>query len=88
MIEKAARVLCWKNGMDPDTSLGGDGENFLWMEYVDEVRAVIECLEWPSDAMVEIGALAINKALAEGFAIQDAVEHAYRRMLKVAAEDD
>lgn len=62
LVEKAARLLCWKNGQDPDMTLGGDGQNFLWMEYEDEARAVValvgeECAkvaarkegEWHSD---------------------------------------
>jgi len=39
--EKVARQLCFKNGMDPDLSLGGDGVNFLWMEYEEQARAAI-----------------------------------------------
>jgi len=41
LVEKVARALCWKNGMNPDLSLGGDKQNWLWMEYVDEAKAVI-----------------------------------------------
>jgi hypothetical protein len=41
LTEKIARTLCWKNGMDPDLSLGGDKQNFLWMEYEDQANAVI-----------------------------------------------
>jgi hypothetical protein len=41
LVEKVARALCWKNGdgMNPDLSLGGDKQNWLW--YVDEAKAVI-----------------------------------------------
>jgi hypothetical protein len=42
LVEKVARALCWKNGMNPDLSLGGDKQNWLWMEYVDEADAVIK----------------------------------------------
>ena len=42
IIERVARVLCFKNGMDPNLSLGGDHENFLWMEYESQSRAAIE----------------------------------------------
>ena len=31
--EKVARALCWANGQDPDLSLSGDEENYLWMVY-------------------------------------------------------
>lgn len=41
-IEQVARALCWKNGMDPDTTLGGDGVNFLWHEYIEPAKAAIE----------------------------------------------
>jgi hypothetical protein len=39
--EKVARALCWKNGMNPDLTLGGDGQNFLWHEYTGEADAAI-----------------------------------------------
>lgn len=42
MVELVARRLCWKNGMDPDLTLGGDGQNFLWHEYTDQAVAAIE----------------------------------------------
>ena len=41
LIEKVARMLCWKHGSDPDMSLGGDKQNFLWMEWEDEAEAAI-----------------------------------------------
>ena len=41
MVEKVARAICWKNGMDPDKTLGDDGQNFLWMEYEDQAKAAI-----------------------------------------------
>jgi len=45
--ERVARVLCWKNGMDPDLTLGGDGENFLWHEYASDASAAIAAVyEW------------------------------------------
>ncbi len=51
MIERVARTICWKNGMNPDLTLGGDGQNFLWEEYEGQARAVIEAMREPSDAM-------------------------------------
>ena len=42
LIEAVARRLCWANGMNPDLTLGGDGENFLWHEYTDEAEYAIE----------------------------------------------
>lgn len=41
IVEKVARAICWKNGMDPNLTLGGDGENFLWMEYESQAEAAI-----------------------------------------------
>jgi len=55
MVERVARVLCWKNGMNPDLTLGGDGENFLWHEYEDEARAAIEAMREPTQGMIEAG---------------------------------
>ena len=44
MVERVARAICWKNGMNPDLTLGGDGENFLWHEYESQARAAIEAM--------------------------------------------
>ena len=41
LVEQVARALCWKNGMNPDLSLGGDKQNWLWMEYISEAQAAI-----------------------------------------------
>lgn len=42
LIEKVARALCWKSGNNPDLTLGGDGENFLWMEYENKATVAID----------------------------------------------
>lgn len=42
--EKIARALCWSNGCDPDVTLGGDGVNFLWMEYEHQAEAVMDVI--------------------------------------------
>jgi len=42
LVERMARMLCWKNGMDPNLTLGGDGVNFLWHEYERDATGVIE----------------------------------------------
>lgn len=34
-IEAMARLLCELNEMNPDSSLGGDGQNFLWQEIAE-----------------------------------------------------
>lgn len=52
MVERVARAICWKNGMNPDLTLGGDGVNFLWHEYEGQARAAIEAMREPSGKMV------------------------------------
>lgn len=44
MIEKVAKAICWKNGMNPDMTLGGDGVNFLWHEYEEQAKAAIDAM--------------------------------------------
>jgi hypothetical protein len=43
--EAIARVLCFTHGADPDSSLGGDGQNFLWHEWLLEARAAISAMD-------------------------------------------
>ena len=45
LVEKVARSLCWKAGMNPDLTLGGDGQNFLWHEYVEAARTAIKAID-------------------------------------------
>ena len=40
--EAVARALCWANGMNPDLSLGGDQQNWLWHEYVYPARVAMQ----------------------------------------------
>lgn len=52
-LERAARALCEIDDVDPDSSLGGDGQNFLWMEYANvHVRAVLQAIREPSAGMM------------------------------------
>lgn len=44
LTEKVSRALCWSNGMDPDTSLGGDKQNWLWMEYEHQAEEAIKAV--------------------------------------------
>jgi len=60
MVERVARAICWKNGMDPDLTLGGDGQNFLWHEYTGQAIAAIEAMREPDDAMKDAGMDAID----------------------------
>lgn len=53
MVERVARALCWANGMDPDLTLGGDGQNYLWMEYEHPARAAIAAMREPTTAMMQ-----------------------------------
>jgi len=55
MIERVARALCWNNGMNPDLTLGGDDENFLWHEYVSGTRAAIAAMREPTEIMILAG---------------------------------
>lgn len=55
MVDRVARAICWKNGMNPDLTLGGDGVNFLWHEYVAQAEAAIEAMREPSEKMVSVG---------------------------------
>lgn len=51
-IERAARELCLRGDVDPDSSLGGDGQNFLWMEYAElKVKPVLLAMWEPSEVM-------------------------------------
>lgn len=55
-IERAARELCRRDDVDPDSSLGGDGQNFLWMEYAElKVKPVLRAIREPSEAMIQTG---------------------------------
>ncbi|WEK50351.1 MAG: hypothetical protein P0Y66_22360 [Candidatus Kaistia colombiensis] len=65
MIERVAKAICWKHGMNPDVSLGGDGQNFLWMEYEPAARAAIEAMREPSEGMFQ-GALAAHVSFLVG----------------------
>lgn len=35
LVEQIARLICEWNDDNPDASLGGDGQNFLWMEVAE-----------------------------------------------------
>ena len=54
-VEEVARALCWANGQDPDLSLGGDKQNWLWMEYEHQAKRAIAAMREPSDWMVRHG---------------------------------
>lgn len=45
MLEMVARALCWNNGMNPDLTLGGDGQNFLWHEYESQAQAAFDVIQ-------------------------------------------
>ncbi len=53
-VERAARLLCKLDMLDPDSSLSGDGQNFLWMEYAEtKVKPIFRAIREPSDQMVD-----------------------------------
>ncbi len=41
-VEALARQLCLFDGGKPNTTLGGDKENFLWHEYKRQANGVIQ----------------------------------------------
>lgn len=67
LLERIARAICWKNGMNPDLTLGGDGQNFLWMEYEGQAFAAVE-------AMMDVSYETVNA----GMATLQGVDHGYR----------
>lgn len=64
-LREIARKSCELRGANPDASLGGDGQNFLWMEALEvEVKPTLAALEAlgftvvpkePTEAMLEAG---------------------------------
>ena len=48
-IERVARALCLEDDANPDMTLGGDGENFWWHEYVTKAEAAIEAMDETPD---------------------------------------
>ena len=69
MIEKVARAICWKNGMNPDLTLGGDGQNFLWMEYEAQAEAAIAAMRIPTGKMIFHGEKELERV--EGYNLSD-----------------
>ena len=66
LVEKVARTLCWKNGMNPDLTLGGDGQNFLWHEYIDPAKAAIkDVIEEVGSVCTCVACAAVVRALGE-----------------------
>lgn len=47
-LERAARALCELAGNPPGATMGGKP---LWMDYLPEVRAVVEAIREPSEDM-------------------------------------
>lgn len=45
-------MLCLIDDVDPDSSLGGDKQNFLWMEYAEvRVKPMLREIREPSESM-------------------------------------
>ena len=76
MIEQIARILCKQDGHDPDLSLGGDEENYWWIEYKRDAEEILGTMLDYSDEMFTAGldysgdpgriyTVMINKALEE-----------------------
>ncbi len=45
LVEQVARIICVEEGLDPDTSLGGDKQNWLWMEYTRCANLIIDVIK-------------------------------------------
>ena len=88
MIEKVARAICWKNGMDPDLTLGGDGQNFLWMEYEGQAGAAIAAMRTPTDEMKSEGDCYMPALMNDGLmkAGYDVVGEVWQAMVGKALE--
>lgn len=65
-IERAAREMCINDMLDPDSSLGGDGQNLLWVEYAEtKIKPVLRSIREPSASMRERGAEQLFAAAAD-----------------------
>lgn len=88
MVEKVARIICIADGGDPDISLGGDGQNFLWHEYERTARAAIEAMMEPTWQMCSAGSMEHSKMVHCGDADIDDPDcrYIFEAMLKAALE--
>ena len=87
--ERAARALCKVDGCDPDTSLGGDKENWLWMEYITEAKAVLTTLEAGDSLDGDVGGRHVfrNDWVCEQYkAVAEEAAEAMREACAVAME--
>lgn len=67
MVERVARILCEQSLCNPDAlepgdiygidgyKRNGDPAHFMWREFVERARAVIEAMHVPIEAMVDAG---------------------------------
>ena len=90
LIEKLARMYCALDDADPDSSLGGDGQNFLWMEYAEtHVKPMLaEIFDWlaePSESMIEIGTECSTEPSYSGSLL--ATRDAWKAMLEQACKE-
>jgi hypothetical protein len=88
-LEEVARAIAWAMDGDPDNEVM-DGVLY-WQEFVGEVRAAIEALMEPSEAMyVAYIENTENTGIvpAEGKAILAAAKSDWQAMLKAAMEED
>ena len=86
MVERVARALCWSNGMEPDKSLGGDGENFLWMEYVPQASAAIAAMREPTEAMLDVTSVVEARRAKAGYREREHWAWGWRIMNDAALE--
>ena len=92
LIEAMARAICWKNGMNPDLTLGGDGQNFLWHEYISQATAALTAIEAagmrvvPVEPTTEMEVAGTETWLCEA-AMEDRAAACWTAMLAAAQED-
>lgn len=85
LIEIAAREMCRNDMLDPDSSLSGDGQNFLWMEYAEtKVKPMLRTLREPTQAMIEAGVIETPWPLVDG---QHIVRHSWIAMIDAAINE-
>lgn len=58
MIEQVAKALSIADGMHPNACSNDEDETPMWKLYVDDARAAIAAMRWPTGAMIAAG---VNK---------------------------
>jgi hypothetical protein len=88
-LERAARALCELDNNPPGATMDGKP---LWMDYLPEVRAVLQAIREPSKAMTDAGGEKEYAGEADGEDVNvSAGDYAagviYRAMIDAALEE-